>query len=1105
MLVSALFCFWLEFITTLFCDPPQTFDFETVFSNHSELSSINGQVIDWHHYGNATALTSFVNAYPATDLSANFPLFMQLRRPLYQPHYSNRIVDQCIARFNMSAQADNWLHYKLEKDSGYLYGDGTLLSCPLPGHRNKTGAPCFDSTELNRLPKNGALKYEPELIKSNFSSLPYKGAPHASAYVILGNSVLDITDYLLAVTNIVKVAKGAHSRSFALDRMFLPLDLTILLFTNMGQDITTLFENMHYDDNYKQCLDQFFFHGVVAADAHDEGCARMNVALWITMGIFLMYFLLKINLANLTRLPFLQRWLFKSSAFALSERHLPPFTLLFVPCYAEPSQIIRQTFDSLARTSYPDTRKLLFFVCDGLATSATDGGKETWRCILESLGYSSTKDPPLRPYLSLGRGPRRINYAKVYAGFYESAGNRVPFLMVVKVGSLRESEASFRVPGNRGKRDSMLIALGFLERCMDLSHHRISPLEFELFNQCYNLLGIDPRCLKYMLVTDADTQVKDDVVVRMVARLEADRSLMAVNGHVRPANPEENIVTMLQIFPIYLSFYSGLAYEACLGSIATIHGGFIMYKLWDDKADETPLHSVKWSKTSDDIQEMEDFDSSSDEEEEEEEEEDGLTTTTTTTTTASSRHMNKSRRRRHHHRPGQHSGKKTTMKGRPISLAPGHEVQAICISPTVLRGLAVPRATTMHMENVLLLGEDQYFGSVLLRSHPRYRIGFEPEAIAYTTIPTNFFAMQALQLRSLRSTFHNLMEFIHMAKDVGFKYWITSFTKLIDLILSMPIIVYLYGVYIRYFVDAYQVYAIIAGAFTGLIILHVFYFVIRRQFKYVVWFIIYGLFSVPIFNIYFPVLAAWRSDDAYQWYDVWPTERGYGSRLHGIVTDPKEQEEHEEEEEDGEEVVRMRLSDFEVSEAHQQAQREKEQVELLDAKFNGFTAGYVHAKNKPSWSSSSSWIPSPPLAQTRERHSRLASEEDARFLTNHSTVSSHKNPFSSVLDDPFDDAYSAFKKQHRPSHSQSSYVNTNSHFADSFAPAMTTEPIVQDDFVYKEESSDTISLTNSVMESQPSPPPPIDVRGRRRIHHHHAQDEGRSAPVHSRFVTQHHL
>ncbi|OAD68945.1 glycosyltransferase family 2 protein, partial [Phycomyces blakesleeanus NRRL 1555(-)] len=286
--------------------------------------------------------------------------------------------------------------------------------------------------------------------------------------------------------------------------------------------------------------------------------------------------------------------------------------------------------------------------------------------ILEALGYSSTEEPISRAYVSLGQNRRKINCAKVYSGFYETGRNRVPFMVVVKVGNAREASGT-RVPGNRGKRDSMVLVLGFLERCMNLASNRMTPLEYELFNQSYNVLGLDPRNFKYMLLTDADTQVQSDVVQKMVTRLENDRSMLAISGHIRPANPEENFVTMLQIFPLYLTMFSSLAYEACMGSVITVNGGFESY----------------------------------------------------------------------------------------ISLSPKNNVRPCCIHPTVLRGFATPQADTLHMKNVLLLGEEQFFGIVLLRSHPHHRLGFEPEAIAYSTIPTNLFALQGLQSRNMRAAFHN--------------------------------------------------------------------------------------------------------------------------------------------------------------------------------------------------------------------------------------------------------------------------------------------------------------------------------------------------------------
>lgn len=149
----------MEFITALFCDPPRTYDYETIYSNNSQQSTINGQVVDWHELGNLTQMTSSVNQYPAMDLSPMFPSFMQLQRPKNQLHYNNYIIDECIQRSNRSAEADNWLLHKLTQDSGYQYKNDQLVSCPIPGKRNITGAPCFYSLlsqhEFNKYPKKG--------------------------------------------------------------------------------------------------------------------------------------------------------------------------------------------------------------------------------------------------------------------------------------------------------------------------------------------------------------------------------------------------------------------------------------------------------------------------------------------------------------------------------------------------------------------------------------------------------------------------------------------------------------------------------------------------------------------------------------------------------------------------------------------------------------------------------------------------------------------------------------------------------------------------------------------------------------------------------------
>lgn len=923
-------------------------------------------------------------------------------------------------------------------------------------------------------------------------------------YVILNGYVLDVTTYLNTVTNIIPLSSTLSSRSFAVNRMFLPLDLTLFLYINLGKDITEYFDGNITTDNpdlYKRCLIHLFQKGVVPSYI-GSGCSRINPALWASMGAGLMYFLIKMNLAYLSRVGFIQRLLFSSAPpelSALSSRQQWPYTILMVPCFAESSDTLKQTLDTLSRSTYDDNRKLLMFVCDGITTS-TKEQKETHTFLLESLGYSSSDEPIAQPYTSLGQGKKRINYGRVYSGYYETGRNRVPYLVIVKLGhpshhyeEEEESRGDREAPtGNRGKRDSLVLVFGFLERCMNLANNRITPLDYEIFNQCYNVLGIDPRLFKYLLVTDADIQVQSDVVQKLVSRLEGDRHMLAVSGHVRPANPEDNLTTMLQIFPVYMAFFSGLAYEACLRSVMTIQGGLVMYKIWtenvslDEKKNEkyfkkwkmlqqsdgskaTSQQSMhhqqqqqqyKWPKTSDEIMisnPFQDYNSrrssrSSD------------TSMSTMPSVARNKERPESR----------------------LSLSARIDIRPCCVHPTVLRGIATPQANTMHMQNLLLLGEEKIMPIVLLRSHPGHRLGFEPEAVGYATLPTNFFALQGYATRNLRAAFHTQLEMQRVSWQLGFTYWVLSTTEILDMIFSMPIIVYLYGVFGRTAAQYGMAYLIITCSFTGLVVLHILFFLLRRQFRYIFWFVLYCLFSVPLFAIWFPLLAVWQSDDANLWYDVWPIKkkkqlgRYYtpASRLHGILdtTVSSKSKVVEKGDEEEEEVPRMRFGEFEVIEAkrlHQAAEA------ALDSNFTGFTAtaGFIDPSSLQQQQEAAL---SPPLAaQVREGlHSTRIITNYQQPLGNEMTWRPHRyvspdspvyytnNPFADQpqqYENPFDDPHDTrrqpseepFNKsrknsqfqRHRQSHSQSSYftyASRNSYPVQqnsSSTPSTTTKEI----------------------------------------------------------------
>ena len=97
------------------------------------------------------------------------------------------------------------------------------------------------------------------------------------------------------------------------------------------------------------------------------------------------------------------------------------------------------------------------------------------------------------------------------------------YMVVVKVGKPTERSK----PGNRGKRDSQILLMHYLNRVhFDAP---MSPLELEIFHQMRNVIGIDPTFYEYIFTVDADT------VCLLFLGLMRRRLMDAVVGHTRVA------------------------------------------------------------------------------------------------------------------------------------------------------------------------------------------------------------------------------------------------------------------------------------------------------------------------------------------------------------------------------------------------------------------------------------------------------------------------------------------------------------------------------------------------------------------------------------------
>ncbi|KAJ2616988.1 hypothetical protein EV177_000789 [Coemansia sp. RSA 1804] len=260
--------------------------------------------------------------------------------------------------------------------------------------------------------------------------------------------------------------------------------------------------------------------------------------------------------------------------FGNKRRPVPPskFVICQVPCYTEDDESLQKTINSLAGLEYEDNHKLMFIVCDGnIIGSGND--KPTPRIVLDTLGVDPEYDPPGRDYLAIAEGSRRHNIAKVYSGLYEYEGHVVPFMVAVKVGTPDEANRS----GNRGKRDSQILLMSFLNKVhFDLP---MTPLELEIFHQMRHIIGIHPRDFEYILQVDADTEVMPDSLSRLIAACAADQRIAGICGETMLGNESKSWTTMMQVYEYFISHHMAKAFESLFGSVTCLPGCFCMYRL----------------------------------------------------------------------------------------------------------------------------------------------------------------------------------------------------------------------------------------------------------------------------------------------------------------------------------------------------------------------------------------------------------------------------------------------------------------------------------------------------------------------------------------------
>lgn len=228
--------------------------------------------------------------------------------------------------------------------------------------------------------------------------------------------------------------------------------------------------------------------------------------------------------------------------------------ICLVTAYSEGPEGVRTTLDSIATTEYPNSHKLMLIICDGIIKGKGETLSTPEVCL------SMMKDHTILPnevqafsYVAVASGSKRHNMSKVYSGFYDYGDDssipaekqqRIPMLVIVKCGT--PDEATKAKPGNRGKRDSQIILMSFLQKVM--FDERMTELEYEMFNGIWKITGISPDFYEIVLMVDADTKVFPDSLTFMISAMVKDPEIMGLCGETKIANKRDSWVTMVQVF-----------------------------------------------------------------------------------------------------------------------------------------------------------------------------------------------------------------------------------------------------------------------------------------------------------------------------------------------------------------------------------------------------------------------------------------------------------------------------------------------------------------------------------------------------------------------------
>ena len=728
LILSGLFIFVVAMVPKLICTNPNVYTWKEIYKSKKQLMVLKGRVIDAGDYSSFhPGSMNIFSQYFGQDITFLFN----------SPNY------EYLKPSNFKIYRDRMLLFNEFKNNDTSRYCAINFCHPFPYflYNNSITSPIS-----NYIIGDILLTYK-ELKESKDQN-----------WFVLYNKVYNVSEYVL-YGHPVYPSKYDHETQKKEEAYYLDERLNHTILSRLTQDATNLFENIFVNNNDRieivNYLDAHYFIGTLDT-RYNPVCAVLDMVYWVVLGCIAGILIVKFILA----LCILKKQYPKQKS---------KYIIAFIPCYTEDHNSIEKTVHSIYDSIYPDKKKLIFIVVDGVIKGK--GNDKTTAEIALNLFNRTLDDTHKDCKYKCTHEIENYNKARVYSGYHTSNGHTLPYIVIVKTGNNSEKNSTRR--GNRGKRDSQLILLNFLSNVY--YGKTKSQLEDELYDQIINNIKLSLDKYEYILSVDADTEVDKEAIHQMISRMKNDEKIYALCGETLIFNKLDSWVTAIQVYEYYFNHNLNKAFESLFGSVTCLPGCFTMFRI-----------------------------------------------------------------------------KTSCNRQKPIII---HE--------KLIEEYSDNNTDTMHKKNLLLLGEDRFFTTLLTKYFPNSKLKYIVEAKCKTVVPNTWSVLLSQRRRWINSTIHNLFRLMWIKRMCGVCCFSMKFMLFIDLLTTMFLpascsyLIYLICSFSLGIEPVNEVFITMTGVIIGI---QVFIFVLKRDFVYIIWLVLY-LLALPIWMIILPVYAFSKMDD----------------------------------------------------------------------------------------------------------------------------------------------------------------------------------------------------------------------------------------------------